>query len=130
MPTTNIRKGDHISLCGLASRPDLNGVHGRVRAVTDRIEVVTETGEGVRVKLENVERLGDDCFVEHTDDMILLSRRLPSGRTLHVDTLDGEMLRGGQGILHKNFINSDNRVTNLAYVTEIEARKALMAYEE
>ena len=62
--------------------------------------------------------------------MVLLSRRLPSGRGLHVDTLDGAMLSGGSGILHKNFDNSDNRVTNLAYVTEAEARKALMAFVE
>lgn len=73
---------------------------------------------------------GDGCFVERGDGMVLLSRRLPSGRVLHVDTLDGAMLSGGSGILHKNFNNSDNRVANLAYVTEAEARKALMAFVE
>ena len=39
-----------------------------------------------------VELVHDQCFVERGDGMVLLSRRLPSGRVLHVDTLDGAML--------------------------------------
>ena len=80
---------------------------------------------GVLPKARVVELVHDGCFVERVDGMVLLCRRLPSGRVLHVDTLDGDMLDGGSGILHKDFNNANNRVDNLAYVGEVEARKAL-----
>ena len=51
--------GDRVTLRNLVSRPDLNGVRGTVRALGDRIEVVTDGGEGVRVKPENVEAVVD-----------------------------------------------------------------------
>jgi len=84
------------------------------------------------------EKKKDDCFIETIGGMKLLSRRLPSGRVIHVDTLDGsasiaifhrncgfapffelensapfaqtgQMLRGGSGILHTNFDNGDSK---------------------
>jgi len=85
---------------------------------------------GVLSKARVVELVYDECFVERVGGMILLSRRLPSGRVLHVDTMDGAMLSGGTGILHKDFNNANNAVSNLAYVGEIEARKALAAFVE
>ena len=59
MPNTNLRQGDCVSLRNLVSRPDLNGTRGKVLAVGSRIEVVTEAGEGVRVKPQNVEKILD-----------------------------------------------------------------------
>ena len=40
------------------------------------------------------------------------------------------MLNGGAGIAHLNMNNSDNRVENLKWVKEGEARKMLMDFEE
>ena len=77
-----------------------------------------------------IELIWDECFVEEADGMTLLSRRLPSGRVLHVDTMDGMMLKGHSGIAHLNFNNADNRAVNLAYVGEMEARKMLLAFVE
>ena len=77
---------------------------------------------------------GDTCFVEHIggDDcpMICLSRKLPSGRIIRVDTQNNAMLTGGLGIAHVNMNNGDDRVTNLKLVTEQEARQMLMAFQE
>ena len=76
----------------------------------------------------------DTCFVEHIggDDfpMICLSRKLPSGRIIRVDTQNNAMLTGGLGIAHVNMNNGDDRFTNLKLVTEQEARQMLMAFQE
>ena len=55
---------------------------------------------------------------------------LPSGRTINIDTMDFAMLNGGQGLAHINMNNSDNRVSNLKYVPESEARKMLTEFED
>ena len=70
----------------------------------------------------------DECFVETVDDMVLLRRKLPSGRVISIDTVDGQMLRGGEGIAHVNMDNSDNNITNLRPVSEREARAMLMEF--
>ena len=44
--------------------------------------------------------------------------------------MDFEMLNDGRGIAHFNMDNGDNRVDNLKYVTESEARKMLLEFEE
>ena len=63
--------------------------------------------------------------------MILLSRILPSGRVISIDTCEFEMLNnGGKGLAHLNMNNADNRIQNLKYVSEAEARKMLMEYVE
>ena len=62
--------------------------------------------------------------------MILLSRILPSGRVISIDTCEFEMLNGGMGLAHLNMNNADNRIQNLKYVSEAEARKMLMEYVE
>ena len=53
----------------------------------------------------------DDCFVEvlgsRDGQMVVLSRRLPSGRMIHIDTMDGAMLNGGVGLAHLNMDNSN-----------------------
>ena len=76
----------------------------------------------------------DDCFVEvlgsRDGQMVVLSRRLPSGRMIHIDTMDGAMLNGGVGLAHLNMDNSNNRVTNLAFVNEQQARHILMSFSE
>ena len=77
-----------------------------------------------------MELVHDGCHVEKKDGMVLLCRRLPSGRVISIDTMDGHMLNGGTGIAHLNFDNGDNRVENLEYVGEIEARKLLCGFEE
>lgn len=46
--------GSPVTLRNLVSRPDLNGMRGIVRSVGNRIGVVTDGGEGVRVRPENV----------------------------------------------------------------------------
>ena len=72
----------------------------------------------------------NECYVRQAHGMTLLSRKLPSGRVINVDTMDGEMLRGGSGIAHLNMDNGDNRIVNLKYVTEAEARSLLLAFED
>ena len=70
------------------------------------------------------------CYVERVDeDLVLLSRKLPSGRVISIDTGENfEMLNGGCGIAHLNMDNGDNRVQNLAWVNEDQARKLLMEF--
>ena len=70
------------------------------------------------------------CYIERVDeDLVLLRRKLPSGRIISVDTCDFAMLNGGDGIAHLNMNNGDNRVENLKWVKEAEARKLLMEFE-
>ena len=69
-------------------------------------------------------------YIEHLDDLVLLCRKLPSGRVISVDTCDFAMLNGGTGIAHLNMDNGDNRVENLKVVKENEARMQLMEFEE
>ena len=113
-----------------AKKDDDHGYTLKVHPAAASKKLVQSHLRGVLSKARVVELVHDGCFVEHSDGMTLLSRSLPSGRVLHVDTLDGAMLSGGSGILHKNFDNSDNRAGNLAYVGEMEARKALSAFVE
>jgi hypothetical protein len=56
-----------------------------------------------------------------------LSRRLPSGRIIRIDTAP-TMLAGGHGIAHLDMCNNNNDVSNLKYVTFAEARDVLMAF--
>lgn len=70
-----------------------------------------------------MEHLGGDI------DLVLLRRKLPSGRIISIDTCDFTMLNGGYGIAHINMDNSDNRADNLKYVTEAEARQLLLQYK-
>ena len=73
----------------------------------------------------------DYCYVERVDDdLVLLRRKLPSGRIISIDTCDFAMLNGGAGIAHLNMNNGDNRVENLVVVKEDEARRLLMGYVE
>ena len=76
----------------------------------------------------------DYCYIECVDDdldsLVLLRRKLPSGRIISIDTQWFAMLNGGAGIAHLNMNNSDNRVKNLKRVKEGEARKLLMDFEE
>jgi hypothetical protein len=72
----------------------------------------------------------DYCYIERVDDdLVLLRRKLPSGRVISIDTCDFAMLNGGAGIA-LNMNNADNRVENLKWVKEDEARKLLMEFEE
>ena len=64
------------------------------------------------------------------EDLVLLRRRLPSGRVISIDTCEFAMLNGGVGIAHLNMNNGDNRVDNLKYVSEAEARHLLLKYVE
>ena len=40
------------------------------------------------------------------------------------------LINGGKGLAHLNMNNADNRIQNLKYVSEAEARKMLMKYVE
>ena len=60
------------------------------------------------------------------DDLVLLRRELPSGRIIDIDTNDFDMLNDGIGIVHLNMNNGDNRIENLMWVKESQARKMLM----
>ena len=74
---------------------------------------------------------GARCYVESVaDNLHLLRHRLSSGRIISIDTCDFAMLNGGAGIAHLNMNNADNRVSNLKYVSESEARELLLEYEE
>ena len=71
------------------------------------------------------------CYIEEVDeDLVLLRRKLPSGRIISIDTMDFALLNGGEGIAHLNMDNGDNRAENLKRVNEAEARKLLMEFEE
>lgn len=70
------------------------------------------------------------CFVETIDDMALLRRTLRSGRVISMDTDGFTMLNDGYGIAHLNMNNADNRVENLKWVTESEARELLLSFQE
>ena len=69
------------------------------------------------------------CFVERIDGLALLRRKLPSGRVISIDTCDFAMLNGGAGIAHLNMNNCDNRVENIKWVKEGDARKLLTEFE-
>ena len=69
-------------------------------------------------------------LVQRKQSQMLLRRKLPSGRVISIDTCDFAMLNGGAGIAHLNMNDSDNRVKNLKWVKEGEARKMLMDFEE
>jgi len=65
-------------------------------------------------------------YVVEDQGMVLLARDVPhEGRTIYIDTVNGDMLRGGHGIMHKNFRNGDDRAENLCYVTLPEAAAAM-----
>jgi hypothetical protein len=69
------------------------------------------------------------CYIERVcDDLVLLRRKLTNGSTISIDTCDFNMLNGGVGIAHLNMDNGDNRIANLAQVTEADARKLLMEF--
>lgn len=69
------------------------------------------------------------CFdVFEGKDVILLRRKLPSGRVISVDTCGFDMLNGGQGLAHFNMNSGDNIPANLKWVRESEARKLLMDF--
>ena len=71
------------------------------------------------------------CYVERIDDdLVLLRRELPSGRIIDIDTNDFDMLNDGIGIVHLNMNNGDNRIENLMWVKESQARKMLMEFQE
>ena len=70
------------------------------------------------------------CYIEAIDDMVLLRRKLPSGRVISIDTCDFALLNGGTGVAHINMDNGDNRVANLKNVREPEARKMLLEFTE
>ena len=73
----------------------------------------------------------DTCFKRTVGgDMLCLSRALPSGRTINVDSVYGQLFRGGVGIAHVNMNNADNRPFNLKLVYEWEARRMLMEFKE
>ena len=73
----------------------------------------------------------DYCYIERVDDdLVLLRRKLPSGRIISIDTCNFAMLNGGAGIAHLNMNNGDNRGENLKWVKEDEARKMLMDFGE
>ena len=64
-----------------------------------------------------------------TDGMVLLSRKLAGDRTIYIDCgPGGAMLRGGEGIAHRDMDNGNNHVDNLCSVREAEARKMLGAF--
>ena len=79
----------------------------------------------------------DECFVR-TDvpGMILLSRRLASGRVINVDTLNGNMLLPFQdktvacGMAHIDMDTTNNEPGNLARVDEVVARTLLLSFPD
>ena len=75
----------------------------------------------------------DTCFKKTVGGdmpMVLLCRELPTGRVINIDSVDGQMFRGGVGIAHVNMNNGDHRSSNLQMVYEIEARRMLMNFKE
>ena len=68
--------------------------------------------------------------------MILLSRRLASGRVINVDTLNGNMLLPFQdktvacGMAHIDMDTTNNEPGNLARVDEVVARTLLLSFPD
>ena len=74
---------------------------------------------------------GDDCCVRNDQGKMLLSRTLPSGRVINIDTGEnGIMMRGGLGIANLDMNNGNFCASNLAFVDEPTARKMLMDFSE
>ena len=71
-------------------------------------------------------------WVEKHNGLVLLRRKLPSGRKISIDTNDFAMLNGGTGIAMEQFVRSgSNEVGHgIKYVSEEEARKLLLEFEE
>ena len=70
------------------------------------------------------------CYVEHMDGLVLLRRKLPSGRVISIDTCNNDMLTGGYGIAHLDMNNANNIPSNLNWVNESEARALLLNFTE
>ena len=77
-------------------------------------------------KKQVAEQSFDECYVEHVDGLVLLRRRLPSGRIISIDTCNNDMLTGGYGIAHLDMNNANNVPSNLKWVNEAEARVLLL----
>ena len=75
---------------------------------------------------------GQTAPVKHPESyMANLSRRLPSGRIITIDSIDGAMFNGcTPGIAHINMDNSDNRAENLRWVNLKQAEELLMSSTE
>ncbi len=71
-------------------------------------------------------------WVERHGDLVLLRRKLPSGRKISIDTNNFAMLNGGTGVAMEQFVRSgSNEVGHgIKHVTESEARKLLLEFEE
>ena len=74
------------------------------------------------------ELFASEVYVTATDDLILLSRSLPDGNVIHVNTCDLDMLNRGYGMLHINFDLRDNRPENIRWVTFAQAVRAMKAF--
>lgn len=63
-------------------------------------------------------------------EIFLLSRLLPSGRYINIDTHNNMLLKGGLGIAHIDMDHSNNNISNLRLVNLNEAIDLLMNFED
>ena len=63
-------------------------------------------------------------------EIFLLSRELPSGRLINIDTHKEMLLKGGLGIAHIDMDHSNNKISNLRLVDLNEAIDILMNFED
>ena len=75
MTSTSFAVGDHVTFRNLIYRQDLNGAWGVVTAINDRVGLLTEGGERVSAKSENLM----PCFPRTGNDGVTGMLLLPDG---------------------------------------------------
>jgi hypothetical protein len=115
---------------GVPPRAFSNRSRARIRARSGAYESTLDFGSAL---YKTVFDTPDTCFKKTVGGdmpMVLLCRELPTGRVITIDSVDGQMFRGGVGIAHVNMNNGDHKSSNLLMVYEIEARRMLMEFKE
>jgi len=72
----------------------------------------------------------DKLRITRKHNLVLLVRRLESGRVISIDTNMGKMLVGGVGIAHIDMNNANNELKNLRMVRLREAVDMLRNFED
>ena len=122
---------DAMDTCGgVPPRAFSNRSRARIRARSGAYESTLDFGSAL---YKTVFDTPDTCFKKTVGGdmpMVLLCRELPTGRVIEIDSVDGQMFRGGCGIAHINMDKGDHKSSNLQMVYEIEARRMLMEFKE
>ena len=83
-----------------------------------------------RVLLSEMSKPDKLKITSEEHNLVLLFRRLESGRVICIDTNMGKMLVGGIGIAHIDMNNANNKLQNLRMVRLREAINMLRNFED